>query len=70
VSKARGSCKAVDALTGLRCRLPAHSEQLPHRHERGAFFTVAAEGQKNFTVRDRLDAAATARNFEGAVHER
>ena len=55
-----GSCKAIDADTGRRCRLLAHPGEA-HRHERGPFFRTAAPGQSTFTVRAQLDAAATRR---------
>lgn len=54
-----GSCKAVDAATGRRCRLPAHPEPT-HRHERGAFFRVASASQTTFPLREQLDRAALA----------
>jgi hypothetical protein len=54
----RGSCKAIDADTGRRCRLPAHPGQ-QHRHERGPFFRTAPPEQTSFRVREQLDAAAT-----------
>jgi TPP-dependent indolepyruvate ferredoxin oxidoreductase alpha subunit len=57
----RGSCKAIDADTGRRCRLPAHAGEA-HRHERGPFFRTAPPEQTHFRAREQLDAAATSRN--------
>lgn len=57
----RGSCKAIDADTGRRCRLPAHPGEA-HRHERGPFFRTADPTQTHFRAREQLDAAATRRN--------
>ena len=63
-AKWKGSCNAVCALTGRRCRLPAHPEG-EHRSERGPFRVVAAPGQTHFARQAALDEAATA----GGDHE-
>lgn len=58
-----GSCKAVCAVTGLQCKLPAHPEGTDHCNERGPkhgrFTRVAAPGQTQFPERARLDEWAT-----------
>lgn len=59
------SCSAVDAATGLRCRLPAHGAAA-HSHERGRFVRVAAPGQVSFARVEVLVTHATAR--PGASH--
>lgn len=51
---ARSNCKAVDAKTGLACKLGAHSGD-EHGHERGRFHLVAKPGQH---VRRAVDEAA------------
>ena len=59
--RARGSCKAVDAVTGRQCKLPHHPEHPEqHRHERGMFHRVAAPGTTSFPLREALDLAAQA----------
>jgi hypothetical protein len=55
-----GTCRAVDAETGLRCRLPAHGDK-GHRSERGPFHLVAAPGQATFARVEQLAAAAESR---------
>lgn len=59
-----GSCKARCAETGLKCQLPAHSDRVQHRNERGPFRLVAAEGQTVFVEKRRLEQQAE-RNPEG-----
>jgi hypothetical protein len=54
----RGSCKAVDAFTGLKCRLPAHASNVPHRSERGVFRFVAMPGQTRFAQKEQLERAS------------
>ncbi len=51
----RGSCKAVCAATGLKCRLPAHDMATPHSNERGQFHRVAVPGQTHFAARATLE---------------
>lgn len=63
----KGSCKAVCAETGLKCRLPAHSELEEHANERGKFRRVATPGQTTFARREALDAAAMASNHEDVM---
>lgn len=60
-----GSCTAVDASNGLRCKLPAHGDD-NHAHERGRFTRVAAPGQVSFPKVEELVARATARVAPGA----
>lgn len=56
----RGSCRAVNADTGLPCRLPAHVTD-DHHDGRTRFTRVAAPGQRNFPRALALEEAATAR---------
>lgn len=57
----RGSCTAVDANNGRRCKLPHHPEHPEqHRHERGMFHRVAEPGTTSFPLREALDRAAFA----------
>jgi hypothetical protein len=70
VKSFRGSCKAVCALSGRRCQLPAHNQEVRHRHERGSFHLVALPDQVHFPERERLERAATAQNDEGLFHAR
>lgn len=66
--KFRGSCKALCAETGLRCRLPAHGPEQGHRHERGQFILVAAEGQRDFVEKRRVELSAVRNSGDGAVY--
>lgn len=59
----KGSCQAVCAVTGRRCRLPAHRMDEPHRHERGQFTFTAAPGQTSFAARSELEREASARHL-------
>jgi len=59
-----GSCRAVCALSGRTCKLPAHGVDVKHRHERGPFHLVALDGQTVFPERERLEREAR-RNPEG-----
>jgi hypothetical protein len=64
-----GSCKAVCALTGRPCRLPAHRDDVSHANERGPFRLVAVPGQTHFAHRDALESAALAGRRESDPDE-
>lgn len=59
---ARTSCKAVNAATGRQCCL-LHGHDGAHVHGRTAFSAVALTDDDVWRARARLDAVATARNF-------
>lgn len=55
----RRQCRAVDAFTGLSCKLLEHPPGSDHHSERGVFRVAAAPGQTRFAERERLDEQAT-----------
>jgi hypothetical protein len=65
----RGSCKAVCAMSGRKCQLPAHNQNVKHHDGRKAFHLVALPDQVHFPEKERLERVATA-NVGEAVHER
>lgn len=68
VKQFRGSCKAVCALSGRQCQLPAHGIGVRHHDGRKAFHLVALPGQTFFPERERVERAARASRGEEASY--